>query len=116
MTYPIGNFRELVKFQRRTSAADGYGNQATSWYDLTGPQAARIRPLKGQEMIVDGRLSGISDFEITVMSNSIVSTVTTEDRITNVRTGVTYNITSTNNPDERGAQFAFLAKSGSAEV
>lgn len=110
-----GQMRELVKFQRRTASADGYGNTLSVFADLYGPVYARLRPLKGVEQSVDGRLSGVSDFEVTVRWTAALAGVTTEDRIIHARTGVTYNIVATQNPDERNAQLSFIVKSGTSE-
>ena len=116
MATAIGKMRELIKFQRRSSTPDGFGNLTSVWADLCGPFYARLQPLKGVEQLVDQRLSEISDYMITMGNCSDIATVTAEDRIVNTRTGVTYNITAIQNADERGSQITFAAKSGSAET
>ena len=116
MTVHAGRMRELINFQQRAPVIDGYGNTVAGWATVLGPFYARIRPLKGVEQMVDQRLSGVSDYEITVGSIAALLAVTTEWRIQHARTGVTYNIIATQNPDERNAQLAFTVKSGTAEA
>ena len=86
------------------------------WATLAGPMAARLQPLRGGEKVLAGRLAGVQAYVITIRSTSqlreVCGGLNPQARARNVRTGVTYNIRSVQNPDERNAYLALMAESG----
>jgi head-tail adaptor len=111
-----GQMREKIRFQRRTSTPDGFGNNELGWTVLSGPFSARIRPINGKEEVLVGKLAGVQPFEIVVWSSNATRAVTTEDRAVNARTGQAYDITAIQNSDERNGFLSMLAKAGDAET
>lgn len=110
-----GQLREKVSFYRRSTTSDGYGNQTGGWVLLSGPWAARIRPINGKEEILAAKLAGVQPVEIVVRSCAATRTITVADRAVNARTGAVYDLTAIQNPDERNIWLAMLAKAGDAE-
>jgi head-tail adaptor len=110
-----GELKELVRFDRRATIDDGYGNTAGAWELLGGPWPARIAPAAGSEDVLADRLSGLQPVEITIRYFSQTLAIQAQDRAVDVRTGRTYNITSVNNPDERHAYLSILATAGGAD-
>lgn len=110
-----GKMRERLMFYRRSGTPDGMGNQLAAWSWLYGPVSARVQPLKGSELVVDQRLSGINIYNIYIRSSIVARGITAEDKAVNTRTGETFNITALNNLDERNAEIVFTAKSGGSE-
>jgi len=107
-----GLLRERVRFERRATADDGYGNKVDAWELLTGPVAARIKPLRGGETVLAQRLESVVTVEITVRSSAATRGVNEADRIVDARTGEGYNIRAVVNADERGRYLVFTATHG----
>jgi len=107
-----GLLRERVRFERRVNSLDGYGNTVSSWNQLVGPVAARIKPLRGGEKVMAQRLESVVTVEITVRKSSDTIQVTEADRAIDVRSGDEFNIKAVVNPDERGRYLTFTATRG----
>src|SRR5262249_26290937 len=104
-----------VKFQKRATAGDGYGNVQGDWADLCGPFFARLRPIVGREEILAQRLAGVQPYELTVPLCADTLTVTSECRAVEVNTGETFGIVDIRNPDERGFELAMMVRKGMAD-
>lgn len=115
-----GKFNDLIKFQRRSTAADGYGNRLGTWSDLCGPFYARMRPVSGgasgKEQAITGRLVGVQSWEMVVMKVADTAAVTTQDRVVDVRSGQIFDIVSISNPDEKLRELSMFVKSYDAET
>lgn len=115
-----GKFNDLMKFQRRTTTADGYGNQLGTWADLSGPFYARMRPVaggaSGKEQPITGRLVGVQTWEMVVIRCADTAAVTVQDRAIDVRSGQAFDIISISNPDERLRELSIYVKSYDAET
>jgi len=117
MTVSAGAMRESIRFERRGSTPDGFGNSDASgdWAPLCGPFSAQLLPILGREEIVVGRLNGVQPYNLTVPFCAATAGVTAADRAVNARTQTPYDITAIDNPDMRKMQLTMLVKSGSAE-
>lgn len=112
--------RETVRIERRAAVDDGYGNVISGgWSSTASPIYAEIKPMRGREEVLAGKLSGTMPFEITLRWRSDlaegVDRLTTADRVVNVRTGETYNIRSIENPDMRNRWLLLTCEAGVAD-
>lgn len=107
-------FRELIAFDRRIVDDDTVGNPLGEWKEQFRARA-RVQPLKGGEHVVAGRLSGQQPVVIRVHWTEQADAVTPAWRARNVRTGKTYNITSSADMTERKRHMDFLAVSGGSD-
>jgi head-tail adaptor len=112
MTQP-GELREVIDMQARSEIEDEYGNVTIGPYETQWSAPARIHILRGTETVIASRLAGTQVLAITVRWQPAWDDVTSDWRIVNGRTGVTYNIRSIE-PDERKAWINILAESGVA--
>lgn len=110
-----GDLRDRVGFYKRGTTGDpdaspptfddGYGNtvgefSATAEFSV----AANIKPRLGGEAVLAGRLTGQNLVNITVRQSDDTSSITTDWRAKNERSGELYNIRSIIDPDENTAQ------------
>lgn len=107
-----GQLREKIKIQRRSSVSDGAGNFVSDWADLYTGIPARVVPLRGGESIISAKLHGTAIVEVHVRYSSDMASVTTDDRIVDERSGVSYNIRLIENQDERRRYLSFMAERG----
>ncbi|MBI1405704.1 MAG: head-tail adaptor protein [Caulobacter sp.] len=68
-----------VRFDRRGTAADGYGNTEGDWAALFTRQT-RLRPQRGGETVQAARLAGSGAWELVCRFDSETRTVATGDR------------------------------------
>lgn len=62
-----GTFRDQIKYQEFTGAADLGGGFAKTWTDVAGnPQCARVTPKTLREVTEDGQVKMIVGFEVEV--------------------------------------------------
>lgn len=86
-----GELRERVRFERRVTVSDGYGNEQGDWIqELT--VAARIQPLRGSESVMAARLQGVQPVLIVVRASSASRAIKTDWRAVDARSGVAYAI------------------------
>lgn len=109
---PAGQYRERVAFEYRALVSDGFGNQQSATWTEAFICSARVRPLRGGESVQAARLSGRQPTLITVRVNDNTKMITTDWRARDVRSGVTYNIRSKVNPDERRVDFDMECETG----
>jgi head-tail adaptor len=77
--------------------------------------SARIKSLTGTEAVMEGRLNGVTAYELTVRSSSKTAAIKQYWRAVNTRNGMTFNISAIVNPDERGKYLIMTAQSGVAD-
>lgn len=115
-----GKLNDLMKFQRRSTAADGYGNQLGTWSDLCGPFYVRMRPVaggaSGKEQPITGRLVGVQTWEMVISRCQDTAGLTVQDRAIDLRSGQAYDIVSISNPDEKLHELSIYVKSYDAET
>ena len=80
-----GDLRHKVRFERRTSSDDGYGNTEGSWGALSIERSCSLSPTRGGEYVQAGRLGGNASWDIWVRADSQTKTLTTGDRAVDVR-------------------------------
>lgn len=82
-----GNLRDRVRFERRTTTDDGYGNQEGAWGDLTPPvvRACELKPTRGGESIQAGRLAGTALWDCWVRDDTGTRSVQVGDRAVDER-------------------------------
>jgi head-tail adaptor len=111
----IGRMRERVRFEAR-----GYVEGDTSGNPQSGPFAevhtcaAEITPKLGGETVTAERLTGTQPMLITVRMCQALAELTTDWRIVDVRSKISYNIRAVSNPDEKRKFLEILAVSGVA--
>lgn len=114
-TMRAGRLAERVRFERRASTDDGFGNHEGAWETLVSAVAAEIRPVSGKEEVLAERLSGVTAFEIRVRASTDTLGVDVGDRAVNQRSGATFNIRSITNPDQRGRELLMTCTEGDAD-
>lgn len=109
---PDGDLLELVRFERRVTVDDGYGNETGDWI----PQFevnARFVWLRGGETVMAARLTGTQPVVVTVWDESRIRDVTPAWRLVDARTDKVYNI-KTATPRETRDYIDFICESGVA--
>ena len=101
--------RELIYFQKRTEADDGFGNVVTGPFATVFTEPARLKPGVGSETVQAARLTGVQPFTVTVRSNSRTRQVTPAWRIMNARDGRLMDIKAIANVDERRMYLSIMA-------
>lgn len=102
-----GELRDRLRFERRATIADtGMGVVEGDWEQVypvaeTGLKsvAARIKPLRATEQVLQRRLEGTVDYAIRIRWSRVAATLGSECRAVNVRSGAHYNLTSFLDPD-----------------
>jgi SPP1 family predicted phage head-tail adaptor len=110
--------RESVRFERRAEVDDGYGNVTGGWETLVASVYAEIRPLRGREEVLAGKLTGTMPYEVKTRWRADLAIgedrLTTDDRAVNVATGDVYNIRSVENPDMKRQWLKLTCEAGVA--
>ena len=90
--YPLAkDLRDRISFQRRAmdSTPDSLGGTAGSWYTLIASRACQLIPFrprrKGGVEYEAGRAQGTAPYDCWVRYDSLTSTVTTDDQVTDAR-------------------------------
>lgn len=109
-----GALSEVVAFQVRTEADDGYGNPVTGDFATQFHEPCRLQPLKGGEPVLAARLTKVQPYVLRVRSSARTRRVGVDWRAVNTRTGAIYNIKTITNIDERGAYLDMMAVEGEA--
>lgn len=88
-----GELKSRLSVQRRRKVADdGLGNTAGPFATISSGIAARVLDTRGGEEVRQGRIAGISNFDITVRASEATRAIKTSDRLVDERTGRTFNI------------------------
>lgn len=110
-----GPLRERVRFQRRRPDVDQFGNVEGEWATLA-ERAAQIRPMRGSEQVLAGKLEGRAPVEIVVRWDTLlgagVTALTTDDRAIDLRNGTVWNIRAIENRDQRHKYLTITAEAG----
>lgn len=78
---PAGGYRHRIRFERRGSATDAYGNvQNDTWSTVTSVRAA-FRPQFGRESVEAGRLESTMTGTVTVRRSTTTAGILPSDRI-----------------------------------
>lgn len=98
-----GELRSKVAFAVRKDVDDGKGNPQATAFVPAFECAAQVMPRFGGETVMAARLAGRQPVTIRVRQFSRTRGVTTDWRVTDVRSAVAYNIRSIVDPFEGGA-------------
>jgi SPP1 family predicted phage head-tail adaptor len=108
-----GELRERLKFEKRISVDDGYGNLEGNWADQFTLNA-RLRPKLGGEDVLQERLAGRQPFTVTLRFSVKSEQITPEWRAINIKSGKILNIRSVSNPDEKRQWIELMVDEGVA--
>lgn len=78
------DLRDKVRFERRAEVADGFGNFEGDWRSL-GEARADLKPTRGLETVLAGRLQGRASWDLWVQSSNLTRSLTPGDRVVDVR-------------------------------
>lgn len=106
------DLQHRVAFDQRIIVDDGYGNTVGDWKEQFRVFAG-FTHLRGGETVIASRLQGQHVQVIFVRSSAQTRKVTTEWRVRDVRTGVSYNIRDITPTHDR-IWIDFLTQSGVA--
>lgn len=109
-----GLLRERLRFERRAAGDDGAGNHVAG-FAPEFIEAARVKPLRGDETVLAARLTGVTAYEITIRSNSRTRQIGPEWRAVDTRDGAVYSIRAAVNPDEHDRYVVLTAETGVAD-
>lgn len=89
--FGAGQMKDLMSFQSREGAKDGYGNRITVFVERF-QDYAKITNLRGGESVTAARLDSKNVCLLQARSSQQMATVTNDWRVVDVRRGVEYNI------------------------
>lgn len=81
-----------IKFQRRSTVIDAFGNKEGGWVDLGVERFGELKPTRGGEDVQASRLTGKAMFDFWVRSDAGTRSVGTGDLAVDVRTGRAFNV------------------------
>lgn len=81
-----------IKFQRRSTVIDAFGNEEGGWVDLGVERFGELKPTRGGEDVQASRLTGKAMFDFWVRSDAGTRSVGTGDLAVDVRTGRAFNV------------------------
>lgn len=102
-----GSLNKRATFQRFTSVSDGAGGTTNTWEDFTTVWA-QFSPERAREKIQQGRIASSEAGVIRVRSSSTTRQI--DDTFRVVLDGVTYNVRSNLNPDQRNDMIEFAVE------
>lgn len=102
-----GSLNKRATFQRFTSVSDGAGGTTKTWADFTTVWA-QFSPERAREKIQQGRIASAEAGVIRVRSSSTTRQINDTFRV--VLDGVTYNVRSNLNPDQRNDMLEFAVE------
>jgi SPP1 family predicted phage head-tail adaptor len=109
------DLKQRVRFDRRATTSDGYGNTVGSWAEVT-TRAAKLTPTRGREEIIADRLQGTAAYDCWVRKDSVTDGITTDDRVVDVRnTSRTFNIVFKGDMTGNGQWLLFQLTLGDAD-
>lgn len=108
-----GDLRDRVRFDRRGTAQDDYGNTIGLWQDGF-TRWTQIKPLKGGEEVIGARLSGTQPVIMIVRFDPETSAITTDMRAVDTRSGLEYAITSAADMERRRTWMTLMCVAGRA--
>ncbi len=88
-----GELTSRLSVQRRRKVTpDRLGNDRGPFSTIHSGIAAGVRDTRGGEEVRQGRLAGISNFDIVVRASTATRDITTSDRLLDERTGRIFNV------------------------
>ena len=99
--------------KRDPQADDGYGNTLTDWVDQFTVRGHR-HFLRGGEKVIAGRLEGRQPIIVTVRQSTATDEICPDWRITDARSGETYNVRAVERSQNR-LYYEILCEAGVAD-
>jgi head-tail adaptor len=109
-----GALRSVLAYETRAEIDDGAGNPVSGPWTEQFRTAAQVHPLRGSEAVMASRLQCVQPYLVTVRCTAASLAITTDGRLRDTRSGVTYNITSAV-PREKRDYVDVLCVAGTAE-
>lgn len=106
-----GRLRHRIAFQKEEQVSDGGGGWTTEWVTQF-TVAARLRPLRGGETVMAGRLEARQPYVITVRQSADTLSIKPQWRAVNARTDEVMAIRSIADMEESGAFLDILTEAG----
>jgi head-tail adaptor len=111
-----GELKSRLSVQRRRKVADdGLGNTVGPFATISSGIAARVLDTRGGEEIRQGRIAGISNFDVVVRASEATRSIQTSDRLLDERTGRTFNIKWIGDLSETGRYVYLACQSGGSD-
>ena len=113
-----GDLRQRVKFERRASGTDQYGNEQTGFAALSPAveRACSLQPSRGGESVIAGRLSGTALWDCWVRDDTGTRSVQVGDRAVDMRDATrVWNVRFTEDMDGRRTWRLIQMESGVAD-
>lgn len=113
-----GQMRERFRFERLGAHTNGYISGDEEWGALytCNAQKKTMRGSGDGEQEIAGALASINLVEIRTHYTNVLATLTARDRVIDQRTGETYNILHTDNPDGLKRMIVITAERGRANA
>lgn len=89
-----------VAFDEPISVSDGQGGREEGWQERHACRA-NFRNLRGSEVVIGARLSGVQPVVVMIRANSSAVAINTDWRMRDERSGDVYNIRSIVTSDNR---------------
>lgn len=110
----LSEFKTVLAFERRAMVSDDFGNeQAGDWQELCRRSCA-IRPLKGGERVIAGRLEGQVPALIFVRLDEITKQARASWRLRNVESGEFWAVRSAADMEQKRRFITMSCESGVA--
>lgn len=108
-----GEFRDLLRFEKRDEVDDGAGNHEGPWR-ARFTQCAAMTPLRGGETVIAARLEGRQPAVFKVYCNAETRQITSDWRMVDVRSGAVYAVQSVVDMERTGRFLTIMAEAGVA--
>jgi SPP1 family predicted phage head-tail adaptor len=109
-----GDLRDRMRFEKRASTTDEYGNQSAGDFEAQFTRWAQIMPLRGSEQVIASRLEGVQPVTVRVRWDAQTGGITTDWRAVDARSGRVYAIKTAADPDRRRRWMEMLCVAGEA--
>ena len=109
-----GDLKERVRFERRATGDDGFGNTVPGEWQEQFTRWAMFLMRPGSEAVLGARLEGRQPVTIIVRFDSQTKTITPDWRAVDVRTGKVYAIRAAEDMDRRRQWWSMVCEGGVA--
>ena len=106
-----GDLRHRISIQKRTTAQDSFGAQQTTWTDVLQCWA-HVAPLSGRELFAAQAVQSETTHSIVIRYNALLWKPTEAAKMRVLYSGRVFNITASNNEDERNRMLTLAATEG----
>lgn len=111
-TIDPGSMRERVRFEKRGGTKDGYGNVVPGPWAEQFVRSALFIMKPGSEAVLAARLQGQQPVTMIVRFDSQTSTIGTDWRVIDVRTGTVYAVKAAEDMDRKRQWWTMVCAAG----